>query len=91
MSDGRPKANPRSAAQSGVPSRTAHQRREARASKEIYWSLIEHRIRRPNGKEWSLGTLKTYFTEEQNRVFLRSFRAGRGTFRAGTSNRRWCC
>jgi hypothetical protein len=41
---------------------------------EIYWSLIEHRIRRPNGKEWSLGTLKRYFNEElQLRADLKAY------------------
>jgi hypothetical protein len=25
---------------------------------DIYWSLIAHKIRRPNGKEWALSTLR---------------------------------
>jgi hypothetical protein len=31
---------------------------------EIYWSLITDNFRQPNGKEWSLGTLKRYYSEE---------------------------
>jgi hypothetical protein len=39
-------------------------REQGHTFEDIYWSLIVNKIRRPNGKEWSLGTLKNYFKQE---------------------------
>jgi DNA invertase Pin-like site-specific DNA recombinase len=54
-------------------------REQGHTFEDIYWSLIVQKIRRPNGKEWSLGTLKNYFKEElQLRADLKAHGKVRG-------------